>query len=213
MPGANALALMGFSACSAAALAIAAVLANKVAVFWGLMVPAGAVAYALTFPISDVVCEVWGKRYAAWLVGFGFAALAVTYGLIQLALLMNPAPFFQHEEAFQQVVGGTARMVIASLLAYLVSQFNDVWLFSWLKHKTNGRHLWLRNNLSTWVSQFIDSTVFCMVAFYGVIEVWPVIWGQFVVKILVALADTPLVYLVVGILRRKGLGPQPSTQA
>lgn len=205
-PAAEALALMGLAACFAAALAIAAVLANKVASVWGLAVPAGAVAYALTFPVSDVVCEVWGRRHAMWLVAFGFAALAVTYGLIQLALWLPPAPFYQHEAAFGQVVGGTARIIVASLLAYLLSQFHDVWMFNFWKKRTNGRHLWLRNNLSTMVSQFIDSTVFCVVAFHGLIPVRPVIIGQYLVKLLVAALDTPLVYAAVAMLRRRGMG-------
>jgi len=206
-PDRGGLALMGLAALSAAALAIAAVLANKIAVIGGLTISAGAVAYALTFPISDVVCEVWGKRHAAWLVGFGFIALVATYGLIHLALWMTPAPVYRHEAAFRLVVGGTLRIIAASLTAYLVSQFHDVWMFSLWKRVTRGRHLWLRNNVSTLVSQFIDSVVFCTIAFYGIVPLWPLIWGQYVIKLVVALADTPLVYLVVGLLRRVVPGP------
>lgn len=205
-PDRDGLALMALASLSAAALAIAAVLANKIAVLGGLTISAGAVAYALTFPISDVVCEIWGKRHAAWLVTIGFIALAATYGLIQLALVMKPAPEYQHNEAFRLVVGGTARIIIASLVAYLVSQFHDVWMFHLWKRLTGGRHLWLRNNISTLLSQFIDSVIFCSIAFYGIVPLWPLIWGQYVIKLVVALADTPLVYLVVGLLRRAGMG-------
>lgn len=203
----DSLALMGLAALFAAALAIAAVLANKVISLGWLVAPAAVVAYSLTFPITDVVSEIWGRRAAGWVVVWGFASLLVTYGLIQLALWLPAAPFYAHDEAFRQVVGGTRRIILASLLAYLLSQSHDVWMFHFWRRRTQGRHLWLRNNLSTMGSQLIDSAVFCTVAFYGIVPVLPLIVGQYVLKLLVALADTPLVYAAVFLLRRARPGP------
>ena len=97
---------------------------------------------------------------------------------------------------------------MASFIAYLISQFHDVWAFHFWKNKTNDRHLWLRNNLSTAVSQFLDSFIFITIAFYGVMPIWPLIMGQWIIKIAIALLDTPVVYLVVWALRnnsKKGL--------
>jgi uncharacterized integral membrane protein (TIGR00697 family) len=201
------LGLMALAGLLSGALAISAVLANKIIMIWGLTLPAGAVAYALTFPVTDLAGELWGRRQANWLVGFGFMTLVVVYGLIQLALALPAAPFYAHEQAFHQVVGGTARIIMASLAAYLISQFHDVWAFQFWKRLTGGRHLWLRNNLSTVSSQFLDSVVFCFLAFYGLLPVWPLVLGQFVIKLLVALADTPLVYLAVYLFRRSGVAP------
>lgn len=202
------LGLMALAGLLSGALAISAVLANKIVTIWGLSLPAGAVAYALTFPVTDLTSELWGRKQANWLVAFGFLTLVAVYALIQLALALPAAPFYQHEEAFHQVVGGTARIIVASLTAYLVSQFHDVWAFHFWKRLTKGRHLWLRNNLSTASSQFLDSVVFCFLAFYGLMPVWPLILGQVVIKLLVALADTPLVYLAVHLLKRAKVAPQ-----
>lgn len=124
--------------------------------------------------------------------------------MIHIAIALPAAPFWQNQDAFVSVVGSTSRIIVASLAAYLVSQYHDVWLFHLLKRKTGGKHLWLRNNASTAVSQLIDSVIFIVIAFYGVMPVWPLIFGQWIVKMAIALIDTPLVYLFVGILRRRG---------
>ena len=209
----DALAFGLLAAVFSGALAIAAVLANKVAMVFGLVVPAGVVAYALTFPVTDMASEVWGKKAAGWIVLAGFIALLVTYALIQTALLAPAAPFYSHAEEFKTVVGATRRVILASFLAYLVSQTSDVWLFHLLKRLFKGRHLWIRNNASTMISQLLDSAVFCTAAFYGQIPVLPLILGQWVIKMIVAAADTPLVYAGVAALRGWGVGKsqaQPS---
>jgi uncharacterized integral membrane protein (TIGR00697 family) len=100
-------------------------------------------------------------------------------------------------------MGSTSRIIIASFIAYLVSQFHDVWAFHFWKKITGGRHLWLRNNFSTAVSQFIDSSLFITVAFYGVMPVWPLIWSQWLVKLAIAFLDTPIIYGIVWLLRKK----------
>ncbi|PIZ54623.1 transporter, partial [Candidatus Uhrbacteria bacterium CG_4_10_14_0_2_um_filter_41_7] len=92
------------------------------------------------------------------------------------------------------------RITVASFIAYLISQHHDVWAFHFWKKKTNGKHLWLRNNASTVVSQLIDTVVFTFIAFYGVLPIVPLILGTWVVKILIALIDTPFIYGAVWIM-------------
>jgi uncharacterized integral membrane protein (TIGR00697 family) len=105
--------------------------------------------------------------------------------------------------------------MIASLTAYLFSQYHDVWAFHFWRGVTGERFLWLRNNASTIVSQLLDSVVFITVAFYGVMPLMPLILGQWVVKVGIAVLDTPLVYLVVHLVRRRlppvNLGPSFET--
>lgn len=185
----------------AGSLTIASILAHKIIVVAGLFAPAGVLAYSVTFICTDVISEVWGKERARQVVIGGFATLVVVLVLVQLSLVWPKAPFYQGEEAFQTILGSTSRIIIASFIAYLVSQFHDVWAFHFWKNVTRERHLWLRNNLSTAVSQFLDSSLFVTIAFYGIAPVWPLIVGQWVIKFGIAILDTPIIYLVVWLLR------------
>ncbi|QTA91384.1 queuosine precursor transporter [Desulfonema magnum] len=187
----------------AGSIAIASVLANKIINIFGLFVPAGILAYSATFIATDVISEIWGKEKANVTVLGGFLALVFVFLLVRISLLLPEAPFWHQEEAFQTIMGSTSRIIVASLIAYLVSQFHDVWAFHFWKKITKDRHLWLRNNLSTAVSQFVDSFLFVTIAFYNVLPVWPLILGQWIVKLTIALSDTPIIYFLVWLIRRK----------
>ena len=185
-----------------ACLVAAAVLTAKILRIGPVAVPAGVFAYCITFVCVDVISEIWGRRCANMVVLAGFIGLVCAFLLIQLALWWPAASFWDQEEAFYGVLGMTPRIIAASLTAYVLSQFLDVWLYNLLKDRMQGRHLWLRNNLATILSQLIDSTVFISIAFYGVMPVWPLIFGQWTVKVALALCDTPLVYAAVWCVRR-----------
>ena len=186
-------------------ITIASVLANKIIAVFGLFVPAGVLAYSITFVCTDVISEIWGKERAKQTVLGGFIALVCVLLLIQLSLIWPKAPFWTNETGFESVLGSTSRIIIASFIAYLISQYHDVWAFHLWKRVTNNRHLWLRNNLSTVVSQFLDSLIFISIAFYGQMPIWPMIIGQWVIKCIIAALDTPVVYAVVIWLNRKQL--------
>ena len=194
--------LLLFSGIFCSCLVAAAVLAAKIVSIGALSVPAGVFAYCITFICIDVISEIWGRRYANIVVLIGFIGLAVTFLLVQLALWWPAAPFWHQEDAFRSILGMTPRIIAASFAAYLLSQFHGVWLYNLLKDRMHGRRLWLRNNLATILSQLIDSVVFITIAFYGVMPIWPLIIGQWLVKILLALCDTPLVYAAVWCVRR-----------
>lgn len=202
--------LIVLTAVFSASFVSASVLASKIINIFGIFVPAGILAYCITFIITDTISEVYGKKTADSVVLAGFISLVAALVLMQTAIILPAAPFWQNQEAFASVAGSTSRIIIASLAAYLLSQYHDVWLFHLLKRKTGGKHLWLRNNLSTAVSQFIDSAVFITIAFYGVMPVWQLIFGQWIVKMAIALIDTPVVYILVGLLKRRG-EMQPKT--
>jgi uncharacterized integral membrane protein (TIGR00697 family) len=187
------------------ALVISSVLASKIITVLGLMVPAGVLAYCITFVVTDVISEIWGKERANRVVFSGFITLLVTFLLIRLALAWDAAPFWteQEQKAFSAVLGrSTSRIIIASCIAYLVSQYHDIWAFHVWRRVTEERHLWLRNTASTVISQFIDTLIFITIAFYGTVPVLPLIKGQYLIKVLIALLDTPFVYLVVTLIRR-----------
>lgn len=184
-------------------LVIAAVLAAKIVQVGPFVVPSGVLAFSLTFACTDIVAEHWGRARAHQVVLAGLVALVAALALVQLALAWPAAEFWRNGPAFASVLDSTWRIVAASLSAYVVSQNTDIALYTWLRRATGGRHLWLRNNVSTMLSQLIDSTIFVVIAFAGVFPVGPVILGQWAVKLVIAALDTPVVYLAVAWLRRR----------
>ncbi len=195
-------AFTSISAVFAGCLVGAAILAVKPVHLFGLTFPAGVLAYAVTFACTDVISEIWGKKRSQQVVLAGFFALAVFYGLAWLAIVVPPAGFWKGQPAFGCVLGSTLRIIIASLIAYLVSQMNDVILFHRIRVQTKGKWLWLRNNGSTMVSQAIDTVLFITIAFAGVFPLVPMMIGQYLVKLAIALLDTPVVYAAVWLIKR-----------
>ncbi|WP_320172062.1 queuosine precursor transporter [Maridesulfovibrio sp.] len=186
-------------------LVIAAVVSSKIINIFGFYAPAGVLAYSLTFIVSDVISEVWGRERANEVVQCGFIALIAAIVLSWAALHWTPAPFWNGQEGFASVLSNTPRIVLASLVAYLVSQTHDVWLFHLLRGITGEKHLWLRNNVSTVISQLLDSTIFVTIAFYGIMPVTDIIIGQWFAKISIALLDTPFVYMAVSLIRNRAV--------
>ncbi len=179
-----------------------------------ILVPAGVVAYAVTFTVTDAISEVYGRRMATMVVRAGFVSQLFLIAFSWLAIKLPIAPFQSGiSEVYNSLVASPPNIVIASLTAYLLSQHHDVWAFHYWREKTSGRHLWLRNNASTIVSQFIDTVVFITLAFAvlprllgGTIISWNLIpntiLGQYITKVIIALLDTPFIYIVVKGLRK-----------
>jgi len=130
------------------------------------------------------------------------------FSLITMTLLMNLALLFQPlddefsretHNSLSHIFSFMPRIVLASLIAYFVSQRHDVWAYHlWKRFFPERKHIWIRNNLSTMVSQLIDSLLFTFLAFYGVFEMpilWEILLTTYLLKWLVAAADTPFVYL------------------
>lgn len=169
---------------------------------FGLAATLGNIVYATSFLVTDILSENYGKREAKKAIWIGF------FSLISMTLLMNIALYFKPlegddfsfitHEATTTIFKLMPRIALASLAAYLLSQQHDVWAFDFWKkrfHKEN--QLWLRNNLSTMVSQLIDSSVFVLIAFYSVFEgevLFEIFITTYFLKWIVAAADTPFVY-------------------
>lgn len=182
-------------------LLLSNIMASKIISVFGVILPAAIIAYPVTFLFTDVVAEVEGRESAQRLVMTGFYLSLVMVALLLAARHLPAAPFWPYQEAWDRILGATPRIVVASMTAYLISQNHDVWSFHWWKKKTGGRHLWLRNNLSTAVSQLLDSVLFIGIAFWGLYPaaaVGKMILGQYAVKLVVALLDTPFCYMLVG---------------
>ena len=131
-------------------------------------IDAGIIAYPLTFLISDVISEVYGQKTTTKIIWLGFIAYLLMISVIYVAGILPSATFWNDQQSYDQILGAVPRIVIASMVAYLVSQNHDVLAFEMWKKVTGGKFLWFRNNASTVVSQGIDTTIFILIAFVGI---------------------------------------------
>ncbi|WP_336024172.1 queuosine precursor transporter [Halobellus salinisoli] len=173
-----------------------------------IILPGAALAYALTFFASDCYSELYGRRAAQVMVNVGFAMNFVLLALVWSTILA-PAANPDAASQYRAVLAPGTNIVLGSLLAYLVSQNWDVIVFHRIRETTGASMLWLRNIVSTATSQAIDTVLFVAIAFYlapqvlGFGDPLPVpvilslIVGQYLLKLLIALVDTPFVYAVV----------------
>ena len=194
-------------------LVLAAITAIKIQSFhFGplvVLVPAGSIAFGLTYLATDVISEVWGRSFALMTVYAGLVMRFVMFILIGYALGGEDVfPFIgiadswtpERDAAFESVLGASMRINLAGVIAFALSALSDVFIFHHLKQREVGKNrLWLRNNVSTTVSQIFNSIVFVTVAFGGTMPwgaVGSIVLGQVLVKVSVAFLDTPIVYLL-----------------
>ncbi len=168
-----------------------------------LVFDAGLVTYSLSFMMTDICSEVYGKFYSRKMVLGGFFALIAALITTQIAMSVPAAAEWELANEYVSVFGAGSRLVIAAMVTFIVSQFVDIQVFTWIRRKTGGKYLWLRNNLSTLAGGAMDAIIFSTIAFYGVYPVLPIILSAYTIRIFISLIDTPLVYLGVWILRKK----------
>ncbi|MFH0952413.1 MAG: queuosine precursor transporter [Patescibacteria group bacterium] len=163
---------------------------------FGMAATGGNVVYASIFLATDLLAEHYGKKEARQAVLIGFFVALFFLITSQFIIRFTPADWDIAQGAFETIFTLTPRIVIGSLVAYLISQNIDISIFHRIKEKTRGRWLWLRNNGSTFVSQGIDSVIFTMIAFWGVYpDLWQLVLFTWIIKIIVAALDTPFIYL------------------
>ncbi len=191
-----------------ASIVLAILLANlqgpKLTIILGMQTSLGVIFYSSIFFATDLLSEKYGRKEANRAVLIGFCVSAIIVLMLSLALLFQPseqpatAGFSRDiHAAFEAILNFTPRFVFGSLFAYLVSQSFDVWCFHAIKRKTHGRHLWLRNNLSTMASQTIDTLLYSLVVWWGVVDLATAIQLGIVkygFKLAIAAFDTPFIY-------------------
>lgn len=177
-------------------LIIANIVSAKVVMFGAFVVPAAIVAYPLTFLMTDVIGEIWGKEQANKTVRLGIICQISSLILIGAAILLPVAPFADNQAEFSSILMSTFRVVLASLVAYICSQTWDVFIFHRIKAKST-KNKWIRNNASTMSSQIIDTAIFITIAFYGTVpSIITMILSQYFIKCCYAVLDTPFFYLL-----------------
>lgn len=193
----------------------------------GFALTTGILTYPLTFLVTDIVSEVYGKRRADFMVVLGFAMSVLMVGITQLALRVPPHVYWVpaeggfydsvegYQHAFRSVFSLNGVLLVGSMSAYAVAQLTDNWLYHTIKRLTGGRYLWLRNNGSTMVSQLVDTAIVNSFLFYigfgwGFWQGVQVMLAIYFYKLMLAALDTPLIYLGVFVVRRLLRAPEPA---
>jgi uncharacterized integral membrane protein (TIGR00697 family) len=176
----------------------------------------GIIPFPVTFLLTDIVNDFYGRRGAHFLTMLGFFMALLAWALLQVTTLMGPDPstYFTQAE-YAKVFGGSARLFVASMAAYMIGQFLDIGVFHYWKDLTESRHLWLRSTGSTIFSQAIDTITINVIFGYFTAR-WS--WGfigakvgrEYLIKFVVAVALTPAIYaLHEAIVRGLGIEPAP----
>lgn len=179
-------------------------------VIGGVAVPAGFIAIAFAFLCSDLMAEIYGKDYAHKVVNATVISLGIAWALIWAAIYLPAAPFFEAHDAYVLTLGSGSGIIIASIVTVLIAQHIDITVFHRIKDATGDKHRWARNLGSTSLSQLVDTIIFITLAFavfptfftgdpvYGM-ALLSLIAGQYIVKLGVALLDTPVFYFITSV--------------
>jgi len=209
------------------ALVMTNAIAGKFFVLFGQELSAGIIAYPITFLVTDLISELYGRQRATLVVKVGFTVSVFVTAIVWIA---SAAPIYDRspvtDESFNMVFGLLPGIVFGSMVAYLTAQFFDVQIFEFWRNLTKGRHLWLRNNGSTIFSQVIDSVLVVTIA----LVIWPqidanpattpldgetwwgIVIGQYFFKMGIALFDTPFFYVGTAVFQR-WIAADPTTKS
>jgi queuosine precursor transporter len=195
------------------AIIAAELLGSKFITLFGVATSVGIFSLPFTFVINDVVTEVVGKERARNFVRSGLYVLIFLFLFVVIARELPSAGFYKNDEIYRNVFGNSLRIIIASLTAFAVSEFTDVYIFNAMRKKWGQKLLWLRTNLSNFLGQLIDTTVFIFIAFYLVTPAYDlhkmlvIIIPYWLLKMFFSVIETPFCYLGVKWLKKEN--PMP----
>ena len=189
-------------------LLLANIQGPKLTEIFGLQTSMGLILYSSIYFSTDLLSERYGKREATRAVLIGFSVSVIILVMTSISLLYLPSTSestasiaVRMHEATATLFDYSPRFVIGSLLAYLISQSFDVWIFHHIKNKTKGKHLWLRNNVSTIISQGLDTLIYGLVVWWGVVDfktAMTLALSKYIFKVVIAVIDTPFIYMARG---------------
>jgi queuosine precursor transporter len=195
-------------------LVISNIIAVKLVILFGLIVPAAVILFPIAYIFGDVLTEVYGYARARQVIWTGFFCNLIAVIAIWIGGQLLPAPFWSAgvfttpqaaQQAYQAILGFTPRLLAASFVAYLIGEFLNSFVLAKLKVRTAGRFLWLRTISSTIIGQGADSAVFITFAFVGIIPtggLLQAIFSQWFLKVAYETLATPLTYAVVNALKK-----------
>jgi uncharacterized integral membrane protein (TIGR00697 family) len=185
-------------------LITANIIAVKLILLFGFLVPAGIIVFPLSYLFGDVLTEVYGYGAARQVIWLGFSCNLLAVIAIYLGGIAPAAPFWQQQAAYDTILGFTPRLLLGSFVAYLVGEFTNSFVLAKLKIATKGRWLWTRTIGSTLIGEGLDTLIFISIVFWGIIPpqlMLQAILTQWIFKVVYEVVATPFTYLVVGFLK------------
>ncbi|KAF3361895.1 hypothetical protein PHSC3_001549 [Chlamydiales bacterium STE3] len=170
-------------------------------------IPAGLITYPLTFLLGDLVTEIFGVKKAKLMIYTALGMNLLSFGIIEITLLL-PTEMLETQNAFHTVLDLSSLRIFSSLIAYIVAQIADIYLYAMIKRWTGPNLLWLRNNGSTCISQMIDTLIIDIIFLYwglgmAMNQVLPIMIFSYAYKTFFSLSSTPLFYFCVFIIQKK----------
>ncbi len=206
---------VGFMVVFVAFVLLTNTIGTKLFSFMGYTLPVSILWYPFTFLITDIVSEMYGSKRARFLVIMGFATSIMLLAFSMIGIYLPKSEVYHLNDEYYKIFGPVWRIFFGSMAAYVLAQYVDVYLFHYWKKLTKGDHLWIRNNGSTMISQFVDSVTVNFIFLYnnpsvlkiasGQSEFWiimGIVINSYVAKFIIALFDTPFCYLGVRVIER-----------
>jgi uncharacterized integral membrane protein (TIGR00697 family) len=189
-----------------AVLLISNIASTKIVDFGWFTFDGGTLLFPLSYIFGDILTEVYGYQRSRKVIWLGFCcALLMSFTLIVVGVL-PPAADWQYQTAYEQILGLTPRIVVASLIAYFVGEFSNSWILAKLKIITRGKWLWSRTIASTVVGQLLDTGIFILISFTGVVPnslLWTLIISNYLLKCGIEILFTPITYILTSWLKRQ----------
>jgi len=188
-----------------AVLLISNVASSKILKLGPFTFDGGTLLFPISYIFGDILTEVYGYRRSRRVIWTGFACAGLMAGVLALVGALPPAEGWQHQNAYEVILGTTPRIVLGSLIAYFAGEFSNSYTLAKMKILTQGRWLWTRTIGSTLVGEAVDTILFVTIAFAGTLP-WPLFWSiiisNYVFKVGLEAAMTPVTYQVTGFLKQ-----------
>lgn len=187
-----------------AVLLISNIASTKILTLWKFTFDGGTILFPLSYIFGDILTEVYGYRNSRKVIWTGFFCALLLSLVLWIVQVLPPASGWDNQASFESLLGFIPRIVMASLTAYIAGEFSNSFVLSKLKIKTKGKYLWMRTISSTLIGEGIDTIIFCLVAFWGVLPAGllvSVIISNYIFKCGVEIVFTPITYKVVRFLK------------
>jgi uncharacterized integral membrane protein (TIGR00697 family) len=187
-----------------AVLIISNIASTKILLLWKFTFDGGTILFPLSYIFGDILTEVYGYKKSRRVIWTGFFCTILMSVVLMIVQFLPPAPDWPFQEAFTNILGLMPRIVLASLIAYFAGEFSNSYVLAKMKVWTKGKWLWTRTIGSTIVGQGVDTLLFCMIAFFGVLPfplLLAVIFSNYIFKVGIEVLFTPLTYKIVHFLK------------
>ncbi|HIK40342.1 queuosine precursor transporter [Thermoleptolyngbya oregonensis NK1-22] len=189
-----------------AVLLISNIASTKILTLGPFTFDGGTILFPLSYIFGDILTEVYGYGRSRRVIWLGFVSALVMAITLAIVGALPPAADWGNQSAYETILGQTPRIVAASLIAYIAGEFSNSFTLAKLKIRTSGRWLWLRTIGSTLVGQLLDTGLFVLIAFTGVVPnslLWPLIVSNYLFKCGVEILFTPATYAITGWLKQE----------